>query len=38
MTGINAINYYSPTIFKSIGITGLNTGLLTTGVFGVIKT
>ncbi|KAJ7760202.1 general substrate transporter [Mycena olivaceomarginata] len=31
-TGINAINYYSPTIFKSIGITGGNTGLLTTGV------
>ncbi|KAL8284116.1 hypothetical protein RQP46_004865 [Phenoliferia psychrophenolica] len=37
-TGINAINYYSPTIFKSIGITGLNTSLFTTGIFGVIKT
>jgi len=37
-TGINAINYYSPTIFKSIGITGSNTGLFTTGIFGVIKT
>ncbi|TNY22236.1 general substrate transporter [Rhodotorula diobovata] len=37
-TGINAINYYSPTIFKSIGVTGTNTSLLTTGVFGVIKT
>ncbi|GAA6035531.1 hypothetical protein JCM8097_000301 [Rhodosporidiobolus ruineniae] len=37
-TGINAVNYYSPTIFKSIGITGTNTSLLTTGVFGVIKT
>jgi hypothetical protein len=36
-TGINAINYYSPTIFKSIGITGTNTGLLTTGIFGVLK-
>jgi hypothetical protein len=36
-TGINAINYYSPTIFKSIGITGTNTGLFTTGIFGVIK-
>ncbi|KAG6901926.1 hypothetical protein C0995_006637 [Termitomyces sp. Mi166 len=32
-TGINAINYYSPTIFKSIGITGTNTALLTTGVY-----
>lgn len=37
-TGINAINYYSPTVFKSIGITGTNTSLLTTGVFGVVKT
>ncbi|SCZ96380.1 BZ3500_MvSof-1268-A1-R1_Chr8-2g10156 [Microbotryum saponariae] len=37
-TGINAINYYSPTIFKSIGIQGSQTGLLTTGIFGVIKT
>ncbi|CCG84455.1 protein of unknown function [Taphrina deformans PYCC 5710] len=37
-SGINAINYYSPTVFKSIGITGTNTGLLTTGIFGVIKT
>ncbi|PWN33099.1 general substrate transporter [Meira miltonrushii] len=37
-TGINAINYYSPTVFSSLGITGANTGLLTTGIFGVIKT
>jgi sugar porter (SP) family MFS transporter len=37
-TGINAINYYSPTVFKSIGIRGTNTSLLTTGIFGVIKT
>ncbi|KAH8922325.1 quinate permease-like protein [Atractiella rhizophila] len=36
-TGINAINYYSPTVFRSIGITGTNTGLLTTGVFGCVK-
>ncbi|KAG6910709.1 hypothetical protein DXG01_008239 [Tephrocybe rancida] len=36
-TGINAINYYSPTIFKSIGITGTSTALLTTGVYGIIK-
>ncbi|BGP44069.1 hypothetical protein JCM10449v2_008126 [Rhodotorula kratochvilovae] len=28
----------SPTIFKSIGVTGTTTSLLTTGVFGVIKT
>ncbi|OBT68299.1 hypothetical protein VE03_02236 [Pseudogymnoascus sp. 23342-1-I1] len=37
-SGINAINYYSPVVFKSIGIVGTNTGLFTTGIFGVIKT
>ncbi|KAJ4024725.1 hypothetical protein NW752_003272 [Fusarium irregulare] len=37
-SGINAINYYSPTVFKSIGIQGTNTGFLTTGIFGVVKT
>ncbi|PFH49383.1 hypothetical protein AMATHDRAFT_147771 [Amanita thiersii Skay4041] len=36
-TGINAINYYSPTVFKSFGLTGTSTPLLTTGVFGIIK-
>ncbi|KAF9075983.1 putative transporter [Rhodocollybia butyracea] len=36
-TGINAINYYSPTVFKSIGIAGTNTGLFTTGIFGIVK-
>ncbi|GAA5849546.1 hypothetical protein JCM9279_007265 [Rhodotorula babjevae] len=37
-TGINAINYYSPTIFRSIGVTGTSTSLFTTGLFGVVKT
>ncbi|KAI1272338.1 general substrate transporter [Xylaria sp. FL0933] len=37
-SGINAINYYSPTVFSSLGITGTNTGFLTTGLFGVVKT
>ena len=37
-SGINAINYYSPTVFRSIGITGTSTGFLTTGIFGVVKT
>ncbi|KAJ5114258.1 hypothetical protein NUU61_000017 [Penicillium alfredii] len=36
-SGINAINYYSPGIFSSIGITG-STNQLTTGIFGVVKT
>jgi len=34
----NAINYYSPTVFKSIGIVGISTSILITGIFGVIKT
>ncbi|KAK7537634.1 general substrate transporter [Phyllosticta citricarpa] len=37
-SGINAINYYSPTVFKSIGLTGKNSSFLTTGIFGVVKT
>ncbi|KAF2165831.1 hypothetical protein M409DRAFT_24118 [Zasmidium cellare ATCC 36951] len=37
-SGINAINYYSPTVFEAIGVSGTNTGFLTTGIFGVIKT
>ena len=37
-TGINAINYYSPTVFKSIGLVGTSSSLLTTGVFGCVKT
>ncbi|KAI5276718.1 quinate permease [Aureobasidium subglaciale] len=37
-SGINAINYYSPTVFKSIGITGTSTSFFTTGLFGVVKT
>lgn len=37
-SGINAINYYSPTVFKGLGITGTNSSFLTTGVFGCVKT
>lgn len=37
MSGINALNYYSPTIFKSIGFQGTSVGLLATGIFGIIK-
>lgn len=36
-SGINAINYYSPTVFKSVGVRGPNTGMLTTGLYGVVK-
>jgi len=37
-SGINAINYYSPTVFKSLGIQGTNAAFFTTGLFGVVKT
>ncbi|OJJ45277.1 hypothetical protein ASPZODRAFT_17496 [Penicilliopsis zonata CBS 506.65] len=37
-SGINAINYYSPTVFKNLGVTGENTDLFSTGLFGVVKT
>ena len=35
--GINAITYYSPTVFKSFGINGSNAGLQSTGIFGILK-
>jgi MFS family permease len=38
LPGINAINYYSPTIFKSLGVNGTSTGLFSTGIYGVVKT
>ncbi|KAH8892793.1 putative sugar transporter [Thozetella sp. PMI_491] len=37
LAGVNALNYYTPTIFKSIGFTGTSVGLLATGVYGVVK-
>ncbi|GAB1743203.1 hypothetical protein NU219Hw_g9059t1 [Hortaea werneckii] len=36
-SGINAINYYSPTVFRSLGVDG-DTTFLMTGIFGVVKT
>ncbi|ORY30806.1 general substrate transporter [Naematelia encephala] len=36
-TGINAIIYYAPTIFKQIGLTGGTIGLLATGVVGIVN-
>ncbi|THX87413.1 general substrate transporter [Aureobasidium pullulans] len=35
-TGTNSINYYSPQIFKSIGL-GSSSGLFATGIYGVVK-
>jgi len=37
MTGTNAINYYAPQIFENLGVTGTNTGLFATGVYGIVK-
>ncbi|OZJ05111.1 hypothetical protein BZG36_01380 [Bifiguratus adelaidae] len=36
-TGINAVIYYAPTIFQSIGLSGTSTSLLATGVVGIIN-
>lgn len=35
-TGINAVLYYAPTIFKELGLTGNTVSLLATGVVGIV--
>ncbi|ODV80578.1 quinate permease [Suhomyces tanzawaensis NRRL Y-17324] len=35
--GIQSINYYSPIIFKGLGVKGTNATLFSTGMFGVVK-
>ncbi|KAH6989722.1 general substrate transporter [Ilyonectria sp. MPI-CAGE-AT-0026] len=37
MTGVNSINYYAPQIFQSLGLTGTDSSLFATGVYGVVK-
>lgn len=37
MTGTNAINYYAPLIFEDLGISGTNSGLFATGIYGIVK-
>lgn len=37
MTGTNAINYYAPSIFSSVGLSGTSNSLLATGVYGIVK-
>lgn len=36
-SGTNSINYYSPQIFKSIGLSSTSAGLFATGIYGVVK-
>jgi hypothetical protein len=37
MAGSNAINFYSPRIFKQIGLSGTTTGLYATGIYGIVR-
>ncbi|KAJ3519529.1 hypothetical protein NM208_g14093 [Fusarium decemcellulare] len=37
LTGTNALNYFTPVIFESIGFEGTSTMLLATGVYGLVK-
>ncbi|OAA56193.1 General substrate transporter [Niveomyces insectorum RCEF 264] len=36
-TGTNAINYYSPRIFGSLGLSSNTAGLFATGIYGVVR-
>ncbi|KAF8245420.1 general substrate transporter [Wilcoxina mikolae CBS 423.85] len=37
LTGINAMNFYSPSIFRSIGFTGTSVSLFASGIWAVVK-
>lgn len=37
LTGAGAISDFAPTIFESIGITGTNSALFATGIYGIVK-
>ena len=37
LSGINAINYYSPTIFRSLGVAAQDSALFATGIYAVVK-
>lgn len=35
--GTNAINYYAPQIFATLGVTGVSNELFATGIYGLVK-
>ncbi|KAJ4299375.1 hypothetical protein N0V90_004620 [Kalmusia sp. IMI 367209] len=37
LTGTNAMTYYSPTIFASVGLSGSSVSLFATGIYGIVK-
>lgn len=37
LTGTNAMTYYSPTIFSSVGLSGSSVSLFATGIYGIVK-
>lgn len=37
LTGTNAMTYYSPDIFSSMGLSGSSAGLFATGIYGIVK-
>ncbi|KAM0230812.1 hypothetical protein ACHAP5_011256 [Fusarium lateritium] len=37
LTGTNAMTYYSPIIFKSVGLSSSSAGLFATGIYGIVK-
>lgn len=37
LTGVNALNYYSPTIVSKLGFSGATSKLLASGIYGVVK-
>ncbi|KAH8205185.1 hypothetical protein TruAng_000597 [Truncatella angustata] len=37
MTGVNAINYYAPQMFQSLGMNSTESSLFATGIYGVVK-
>ena len=37
LTGTNAMTYYSPEIFKSVGLSTAEAGLFATGIYGIVK-